>query len=178
MVAAAVAVAVEGEQHARLDLREAVDDILAHAEVREQLDQVAPRLAQAWNATIASMMFEVGDDAVSATPVARGRRRWVRLRRSRPSPHVVLASGLSSRRAGSRSWPGAQSNIVRRVVEAAPGITCTGHRAGEDALVAGADARTSKNSQIEAQNASRSVTDQRQRSRSQLQAAGLRQPTV
>ena len=61
VVAAAVAVAVDGE-HARLDLREAVDDA-PHPKSGEQLDQIAPRLAQAEAIDGLDDVGQVRDDA-------------------------------------------------------------------------------------------------------------------
>ena len=66
-VLASVAVAVHGQEHLRLDLREAVDHA-AGAEVRRARDQIAPIDAHASCAAIASGMF--GRYATTRSPGA------------------------------------------------------------------------------------------------------------
>ncbi len=94
MVAPAVAVAVDGEQEARLDLREAVDDA-ARAEVggAARPDRAEARARVEGDGGLEDV-GEVRDDAVArADPRARESADGEAARRFSSSPHVVSRSG-------------------------------------------------------------------------------------
>ena len=75
-VLAAVAVAVDREQHLRLDLREAVDDAARAPKSGEQHDQIAPMLARGEERDDRlGDVRQVGDDPVAALDPERAQAR-------------------------------------------------------------------------------------------------------
>ena len=160
----AVAVPVDGEQHLRLDLREAVDDA-ADAELgRRRRPDRAERGAGEERRDRLGDVRQVRGDAVAAADAVCVQPARIAAVAARSSPHVNSACVAQL---------GGVHDRDRLVVVAAEDMLgvgelgareppCAGHRRGSSRTRSyGRDARTSKNSQIDAQNASTSLTDHR-----------------
>ena len=161
-VLAAVAVAVDRQQHLRLDLREAVDD-RARAELRRRArpdraqrrgrEERRDRLRDVRHVRRhAVALADAERDQPGADP--RGLARAARPRSTRRARAAPTRGGSRPRRRPCRGRCARRSDSRAPGNHSAPGIS-------RDASTAVVGASTPKKSQIAAQNPSRSSTDQR-----------------
>ena len=116
VVAAAVAVAVHGEEHSRLDLREPVDDA-RHAEVgRAARPDGADARARVERDDRLDDVRDVADDAVARPDPGRAkrRRRNARVRLAELSPGPSRTSGCEARTRDGSRWRSSSSVRGRR----------------------------------------------------------------
>src|SRR3990172_2596940 len=132
----------------------------------EQLDQTAPRLAQARNPLIVSGMFGMNEATRSPgpTPISRSPAAIAATSRS-SATQLISAGGRVSERTMSAGRSGdAQRNAGSAYLRRAPSNHfAPGIFRASSTREYGAEARISKNSQRDAQKSSRCSTDQRDR---------------